>query len=103
MSPTTSPSSPRSVRATGRTLVGEMGGGSLPRADNTVAYTLTVANNGNQGAAGVTITATVPDHSVFAPDHSTPGWVSDLVDGSAGASALGRLAGAVGAYGEVTC
>ena len=77
--------------------LGKMGDGSLPRAGNTVAYTLTVANNGNQGAAGVTITETVPDHSVFAPNHSTPGWACNPADGSAGASCtldVGSLAGA---------
>ena len=77
--------------------LGKVGDGSLPRAGNTVAYTLTVANNGNQGAAGVVITETVPLHAVFAPGHSTAGWVCNPADGPPGAPCtldLGSLAGA---------
>jgi uncharacterized repeat protein (TIGR01451 family) len=37
-------------------------------------FQLTVQNTGNQGAAGVVLSETVPDHTVFEPGASSPGW-----------------------------
>jgi uncharacterized repeat protein (TIGR01451 family) len=41
---------------------------------NTLVYTLTYANNGNQIAGGVIVTETVPAHTTFNQTASTPGW-----------------------------
>ncbi|MCX6029514.1 MAG: carboxypeptidase regulatory-like domain-containing protein, partial [Chloroflexi bacterium] len=55
------------------TIIKSDGGvGTVP--GGTVVYTLTYANVGNQGAAGVTITDTVPANSTFNPGASTVGW-----------------------------
>lgn len=41
---------------------------------DSVAYTLTYANNGDQNATGVTITEVVSDHTSFDAELSTSGW-----------------------------
>jgi uncharacterized repeat protein (TIGR01451 family) len=41
---------------------------------DTVPYTLTYTNNGNQSATGVEITDTVPEGTTFDAGASTPGW-----------------------------
>ncbi|MEM7350716.1 MAG: isopeptide-forming domain-containing fimbrial protein [Acidobacteriota bacterium] len=46
-------------------------GGATVMAGDTVSYTLTYANNGNQEATGVVLTETVPAHTVSG---SNPGW-----------------------------
>ncbi len=40
----------------------------------TLAFTLNVQNTGNQGAAGVVLTETVPAHTTFSAAASSPGW-----------------------------
>ncbi len=52
---------------------------------NTVAYALTFTNTGNQGASGVTLNETVPDHTTFNPGASTAGW-NCLPDNNAGSA-----------------
>ena len=49
---------------------GDVGAGE----GNTVTYTLTFTNTGNQGASGVTLNETVPEHTTFNPSASTAGW-----------------------------
>lgn len=49
-------------------------GGATGTPGGVVAYTLTYTNTGNQGAANVTLTDTVPANSTFNPGASTPGW-----------------------------
>lgn len=64
----------------------------------TVAYLLSYANDGDQGATGATLTETVPANAVFAPGASTAGWVC-VPDGNPGAVctlAIGSLAGGGG-------
>ena len=46
-----------------------------------IDYTLVVTNDGTQGATGVMVEETVPDHTTFDSAASTPGW--DCPDGSA--------------------
>jgi uncharacterized repeat protein (TIGR01451 family) len=41
---------------------------------DTLTYTLTYTNAGNQGASGVVVTETVPDNTTFAADASDTGW-----------------------------
>ncbi len=68
-------------------------GGVTTFPGDTVAYSLTYANNGNQGATGVTLRETVPAHTTFNPGASTPGWVC-TPDNNAGSSctlAIGSL------------
>ena len=55
-------------------------GGATGTPGGTVAYSLTFANNGNQGATGVTISETVPTHATFNAGDSSPGW--SCADGS---------------------
>ncbi|MCL4262370.1 MAG: DUF11 domain-containing protein [Anaerolineae bacterium] len=58
-------------------------GGATGTPGGVVAYTLTYTNTGNQGAANVTLTDTVPANSTFNPGASTAGW-SCVPDNSAG-------------------
>ncbi len=61
----------------------------------TIVYDLTVRNNGNQEATGVTLSEAVPANMTFNPAASSPGWLC-LPNGGAGSSctlALGALAG----------
>ncbi len=70
-------------------------GGASPAPGDTVVYTLSFANNGDQGADGVVLSDTVPDNTVFDPVMSTPGW-SCTPDNQAGSEctfAAGSLAG----------
>ena len=59
-----------------------------------ITYTLGYANNGNQGAAGVVLTETVPAHTSFSASGSTAGWscVPDATAGSLCTLALGTVA-----------
>ncbi len=64
----------------------------------TVAYTLTYANAGNQGATGVVLTETVPANTTFNSGASTAGW-SCTPDNNAGSTctlAIGALAAGSG-------
>jgi len=79
-------------------------GGATAVPGGTIAYTLQYANNGDQGATGVVLRETVPEHTVFSAASSTSGWV--LVSGFGGAGsayelALGPLEGG-GAVGAAT-
>lgn len=49
-------------------------GGATTIPGGTVAYTLNYANNGNQGATGVTLSETVPANATFNAGASTAGW-----------------------------
>ncbi len=68
-------------------------GGLEVRTGETVTYTLTFANTGDQGATGVVITDTVPSNTTFNQGSSSPGW--SLPDrapaGSVGTLAVGPL------------
>jgi len=61
---------------------------------DTVPYSLTFANNGNQGATGVVITDTVPEGTTFDAANSTAGWVC-TPDGSVGSTCTFTVAGEV--------
>jgi uncharacterized repeat protein (TIGR01451 family) len=50
-------------------------GGATVAPGGTVSYTLTYANAGNRGAAGVVLTETVPANTTFNAGASTAGWV----------------------------
>lgn len=76
-------------------------GGVAAEPGDTVVYDLTYANEGNQAASGVTLTETVPAHSVFNESASVGGW-SCLPDNNANSVCtlnLGPLA--AGASGTV--
>jgi len=49
-------------------------GGATVRPGETLGYTLTYRNRGDQGATGVTLRETLPDHTTFAPGASAAGW-----------------------------
>ena len=60
-------------------------------------YTLTVTNDGNQGASGVTLTETVPDHATFDATNSDAGWTcTGTAPGSTCTLVVGDLAGGGG-------
>jgi large repetitive protein len=70
-------------------------GGTSTIPGGTVAYTLSYANAGNQGAAGVVLTETVPANTTFNAGASTAGWVC-TPNGNAGSTctlAVGALNG----------
>ena len=46
----------------------------LLRPGEIVTYTISVSNSGNQDAAGVIVTETLPELSTFEPEASSPGW-----------------------------
>ena len=77
-------------------------GGTSAEPGQVIAYTLTYANTGNQGATGVVITETVPANTTFHAAGSTAGW--SCADGApAGATCaftIGNLA--AGASGSAT-
>ncbi|MDX1998697.1 MAG: IPTL-CTERM sorting domain-containing protein, partial [Thermoanaerobaculia bacterium] len=50
-------------------------GGVTTTAGRVVVYSIAYSNAGNQGAAGVVLTETVPTHASFEPAESTPGWL----------------------------
>ena len=60
-----------------------------------LVYRLTVANAGNQAAAAVSLTETVPDHTTYDTASSSPGWtcVPTSGAGSSCSLAIGTLAG----------
>ena len=63
---------------------------------DTIVYTIYYGNFGDQGATGVFLTETVPDHTVFKGSQSDPGWSLISGDGSAGSVyqyTVGALAG----------
>ena len=62
------------VAAPDLTLTKSDGGVTVAPGD-TLVYTLTYANTGNQGATGVVLTETIPAHATFDGGSSTPGWV----------------------------
>lgn len=73
-------------------------GGATTTPGGTVAYTLNYANNGNQGATGVTLSETVPANSTFNAGASTAGWVC-VPDNNAGSTCtltIGAVAGGGG-------
>ncbi|MEE4217579.1 MAG: IPTL-CTERM sorting domain-containing protein [Xanthomonadales bacterium] len=55
-------------------LINKDDGGIAAAPGDTVSYTLSYQNVGNQNASGVNITDTVPAHSTFNAGASTPGW-----------------------------
>lgn len=60
----------------------------------TLVFTLTTTNNGNQGAAGVVLTETVPANTTFSAAASSPGWSCTApTAGSTCTLTLGTLAG----------
>jgi uncharacterized repeat protein (TIGR01451 family) len=70
-------------------------GGVSTTPGNTVVYTLSYSNVGNQGAIGVTLSDTVPANTSFNSGASTAGW-SCLPDNNAGSLctlSIGSLAG----------
>jgi uncharacterized repeat protein (TIGR01451 family) len=76
------------------TLEKSYGGG--PAAGGAIlSFLLTAANGGDQDAAGVALTETVPAHTTFAAAASSPGWSCVPANGAAGAGctfAVGGLA-----------
>jgi uncharacterized repeat protein (TIGR01451 family) len=70
-------------------------GGGPAAAGALLSFLLTAANGGDQDAAGVTVTETVPAHTTFAAGASSPGWSCVPASGAAGAGctlAVGGLA-----------
>ncbi len=69
-------------------------GGASVVPGGTVGYTLTYANVGNQGAAGVTLNETVPANTTFNAGASTAGWSCTPGNGAGStcALAIGSLA-----------
>ena len=60
----------------------------------TLVFTLTATNNGNQGAAGVVVTETVPANTTFSAAASSSGWsCTSPAAGSTCTLTLGTLAG----------
>ena len=74
-------------------LISKDDGGVTAAPGDTVSYTLSYQNVGNQNASGVNITDTVPAHSTFNADASTPGWscVPDSNPGSVCTLNIGTL------------
>ncbi|MCB2179598.1 DUF11 domain-containing protein [bacterium] len=70
-------------------------GETIISAGDTVFYTITVANNGDQDAAGVTVTDTLPDFVTFNASSSTSGWtcVAGGIPGDTCTFVIGALAG----------
>ncbi|MBP7998732.1 MAG: DUF11 domain-containing protein [Chloroflexi bacterium] len=86
------------VTATPDMTLTKSDGGATTTPGGTVAYTLNYANNGNQGASGVTLSETVPANSTFNAGASTAGW-SCVPDNNAGSTctlAIGAVAGGGG-------
>ena len=76
-------------------------GGVTASPGDTITYTLTYTNAGNQGATGVVLTETVPANTTFNVAASTPGWVC-APDNSAGSTCelvVGAVAGG-GSWGQ---
>jgi uncharacterized repeat protein (TIGR01451 family) len=83
------------LNATPDLTVSKSDGGASVAPGGTVAYTVTFANTGNQGATGVVLTETVPQHSTFNAGASTAGWVC-APNNNAGSSCTMSI-GALGA------
>ncbi|MFN8486997.1 MAG: DUF11 domain-containing protein [Caldilineaceae bacterium] len=49
-------------------------GGLTPKPSDTLVYTLTYANHGNQAATGVVVNETTPANTTFVANASSPGW-----------------------------
>ena len=83
--------------------LGVSDGGTSTVPGGTVAYTLSFANAGSQGASGVTLASLVPADTTFNPGASTAGWtcVPNNNAGSACTLPVGGLAGG-GASGSAT-
>ncbi len=82
------------VDATPDLVVTKTDNGLSAEAGDTVVYTITYNNIGDQNATGVVITETVPANTVFNAAASSPGWAC-APDGNAGSSctlAVGALA-----------
>lgn len=77
-------------------------GGITAQAGDTIVYTLSYTNVGNQDAVGVVISETVPADSVFAPASSSAGWscAPDNNPGSSCSLSIGAVA--AGANGSVS-
>lgn len=76
------------------TKVDDVPGGSVVAPGDTIVYTLTYQNVGNQNATGVVITETVPANTSFNAGASTAGWVC-VPNGNAGSTctlAIGAVA-----------
>jgi uncharacterized repeat protein (TIGR01451 family) len=74
-------------------------GGGPAAAGALLVFRLLAGNGGDQDAAGVTLTETVPAHSSFAAGASSPGWSCAPAAGGPGAACtlgLGALAGGGG-------
>lgn len=67
-------------------------------AGGTVVYTLTITNNGDQGASGIVLTETVPANTTFNSGSSSAGW-SCVPDNSAGSTCTLNLTGSIGGGG----
>jgi large repetitive protein len=63
-----------SVNAAPDLRVTKTDGGTTTAAGRVVVYSIAYANAGNQAAAGVVLTETVPAHSTYEGAESTPGW-----------------------------
>lgn len=59
--------------------------GDVAQPGDTILYTLSYQNTGNQGATGVVITETVPSHTTFNAGASAPGWAC-VPNGNAGSA-----------------
>ena len=70
-------------------------GGASTVPGGTVAYSLTVTNNGDQAATGVTISETVPANATFDLAGSSAGW--SCADNSPAATVCTLLVGSLGA------
>ncbi|HEX9736439.1 MAG TPA: DUF11 domain-containing protein, partial [Thermoanaerobaculia bacterium] len=67
---------------------------------DTLAYTLVITNEGNQGASGVVLTEVVPDHTTFNAGVSEAGW--SCPDGAAAGTSCTFPVGSVGAGASAT-
>lgn len=75
--------------------VAKSDGGVSVSAGDTIAYTISYANNGDQDAANAVLAETVPAHTVFVAAGSTAGW--NCVDGAPAGSSCTFVVGALAA------
>ncbi|MCP3979559.1 MAG: DUF11 domain-containing protein, partial [bacterium] len=64
-------------------------GGATVGAGGLIAYSLTIANTGNQDATGVELTDAIPSHASFDGSASDPGWSCDASNCTLAVGALG--------------